>query len=393
MITMINLCFNVFQAITWDPARLSANGLLSNGNLTFTGNNSVLGIEQGCCATVAVNSTSANPKWYYEIIWNTGATNPSIYYGYANSNASLNLWTGRDGVNSWGFEPGRNYTWYNGTPVARGGGPFPPPLTLCVAYDAVAGKIWYGKISSGVTSWVGGGDPSTNTTPSQTGLTGSLYPAVSVYGDTIGTNVTANFGATPFVGTVPTGFVSPESGRNTSLATLDPSAKGTTLTLSNGNLTYTAANVSTRGVVRSTTSHTAGQGGIYSVEILHGGGLANSWNQPCCVIPSTTTLSLNAAPEQQTNVCIYYEDGRIFKGGILAQTTGVTYFTGDRINIVMDCKLNTIQYYKNGVAVGTPIAVTGTWYILGGTFGYTSAATYTFNLSDMVYPIPGTTSW
>lgn len=195
---------------TFNPLRLSSNALLSGGNLTLTSNSSA-GVEQACFATIAVSAASANPKWYYEATWNTGGSGPSIYVGYGNTSSSLNLWLGRDGVNSWAWEPGRNYTWFNGTPLSRSG-TNTAPMVVAVAYDAVSGNIWYGRVVSGVTTWlvngVNSGNPSTGVYPSQTGLTGSLYPGVAVY--PTGTNVTLNFGGSPFAGTVPTGFVAPQ---------------------------------------------------------------------------------------------------------------------------------------------------------------------------------------
>jgi hypothetical protein len=57
----------------------------------------------------------------------------------------------------------------------------------------------------GAAGWMLGGDPAAGTTPTFT-LTGSgaVFPAIGLFSNT--TAITANFGASAFTGTVPSGF-------------------------------------------------------------------------------------------------------------------------------------------------------------------------------------------
>jgi hypothetical protein len=91
---------------------------------------------------------------------------------------------------------GYNYNGgYTGTGISFAGGD-----KMMVAWDADAGKIWFGKNGT----WLSGGDPGAGTNPLKTGITGTLYPFGGIYESN--NVVVANFGATAFIYTVPTGF-------------------------------------------------------------------------------------------------------------------------------------------------------------------------------------------
>ena len=71
-----------------------------------------------------------------------------------------------------------------------------------VAWDADAGKLWFSKNGT----WISG-SPSAGTSPSMTGVIGTFFPAVSLYGGSgSGTTWVMNFGASSFAHAQPTGF-------------------------------------------------------------------------------------------------------------------------------------------------------------------------------------------
>jgi hypothetical protein len=71
-----------------------------------------------------------------------------------------------------------------------------------VAYDADAGKIWYGEDGT----WLASGAPSTGSNPSQTSVTGKAIVAASASGGGSSNVHNYNFGQRPFSYTPPTGF-------------------------------------------------------------------------------------------------------------------------------------------------------------------------------------------
>jgi SPRY domain len=177
--------------------------------------------------------------------------------------------------------------------------------------------------------------------------------------------------------------------------TYDPSNKGTTITLSNGNLSY-SANAGGSALVRSTTSHTViGAGGLiyaYEVTITTGG---SSLNEPAGIVKSTVTnFSQEPASVAQVggvNVSYTYYggDGNVYKSGATIQgpTTTGAYINGDIIGVVFDCNAGVLRFYKNGVLGITISGITGTWYAMSGFATGGSAGGLTnavFNVSSMI---------
>lgn len=159
---------------TFDPAKLGTGVTLSNGNLTAT----CAGVDFNALATIGLTTG----KWYFEMTYN--ASNGIA--GIGNSSTNLNTWLGAD-ANSAGIDfAGHNYL------------PGPGSAPYITAFGA----------------WLGVGiDMSTNTltfynasgligTYTPTGLIGTLYPGATMNA----CSVTANFGASAFSYTVPTGY-------------------------------------------------------------------------------------------------------------------------------------------------------------------------------------------
>ena len=146
-------------------------------------------------------------KWYveYVIVASSAITNGRTAAGLARYDVSTSDYFGFD-TYSWGSinTPGNNV--YNSNiGKALTTGAFVAGDVLMLAYDADAGKLWFGVKGA----WDNGNDPSTGSTPSySTNLLGSTGPFFfGVHGYTSPDNTAINFGQQPFTYTAPTGFL------------------------------------------------------------------------------------------------------------------------------------------------------------------------------------------
>ncbi len=188
---------------TWDPNWNAAGITYSNNNLTIA---SSTVIHKSARATVG----RANGRSYWEVKVNTGvaATDngglgivekafPPTNTGYIGDGTPSGLSFG------YGNNPFYYYTWAGVTVSTT-----PPPtasyvaagITYMFALDVDAGKLWCGQNGS----WYGGGDPPSGANPTASGLTGTIFPAVTFY-DTVD-SYTANFGGSFFTYPPPIGF-------------------------------------------------------------------------------------------------------------------------------------------------------------------------------------------
>ena len=171
---------------TWNPSDKAAGITLSGGNLTSAGTGS--GVEM-VRATVVLSGLK-----YWEI---TATTIGSSRTGFAKSAESLSNYMGTT-TDSYGKAEDNVY-WYNNTPsytgtaIANGD-------TIMVAVNTSTGNAWWGRNGT----WDNSGNPATGANPAFTGISGSFYPAFqSGYS---AATMTANFGATAFTYTPPSGF-------------------------------------------------------------------------------------------------------------------------------------------------------------------------------------------
>ena len=158
---------------------LDSGMVLSSANLTTTTGSSANTIVR---ATIGVTSG----KWYWEV---TQGTANEVLVGVANSSASLTQFLGQT-ANGWGYDS-FNGAKYNGTSGAYGA-TFTTGDVIGIALDMTAGTIVFYKNN-------------TSQGTAFTGLTGTLFPAVSA-GAAL-TSMSINFGQQPFVYTAPTGFL------------------------------------------------------------------------------------------------------------------------------------------------------------------------------------------
>jgi hypothetical protein len=243
---------------TWNPSDKDSHVALSGGNLAAT--QSEAGNFDG------VRSTS-----YYtggQVYWENIVTNQSDAPGRgwlsgvaSSATAVTHNFPGGD-LTSSGVQTGDERLWFMnggssgltilGTSVANGD-------VIAFAMDVNKGLIWAKDVTQSG-NWNGNAlaDP----------VTGVGGMGIQVHDDNVyimwsGEHVssinpvaTLNVGATLFVGTKPTGYIAWDAPATLTTA-WSPIDKGSTITLSNSNLTATAGG--TPNAIRSTTSHTTGK--------------------------------------------------------------------------------------------------------------------------------------
>jgi len=174
---------------TWNPADKTGNTTLSNGNLTSAFSTTNDGVR-------SVYSDSAG-KWYWEAIFTSGA---GAGVGFANASAVLGTVWSTNGVNAVLYKNGSTYV--NG--VSQGVSITFLFRTFGIAIDFAAQRVWLKNVTDGG-NWNNNvsADPATNVGGVNIAAIGSPLFALLAGGSN---NWTANFGATAFAGTVPSGF-------------------------------------------------------------------------------------------------------------------------------------------------------------------------------------------
>ena len=165
---------------TWNPSE-SSNKTLTNGNLDAASTG-------GGIAKATLDLTSG--KWYWEVTSTNGYT--SIGLAESSIEPSSITWLGQNSASGVSY----NYYSYNGSKYTNGsessyGATYTTGDVIGIALDLDAGTLNFYK---------NGIDQGT----AFTGLTGSYTPAFG--NEQVGTSVSANFGATAFAYTPPTGY-------------------------------------------------------------------------------------------------------------------------------------------------------------------------------------------
>ncbi len=154
--------------VTWNPADKASDITLSAGDLTV--GTSATSVHRAVRATASKSSG----KWYFEAATRpTGAGDRII--GVANSSLVLTNYPGSS-AGSWGYLQVNGQKANNGSLTAFGNS-FATPIVIGVAVDLTAGKIWFARANV----WQASGNPAAGTNEAFSGLTGSLFPCVSVY--------------------------------------------------------------------------------------------------------------------------------------------------------------------------------------------------------------------
>jgi hypothetical protein len=179
---------------TWSPSDKSANVTLSGGDLTATR------AGQGSARGTIGKSSG---KWYWEEkLISTTNSSYDIWLGVANSSESLSATPGDPGTNGWAIAlDGGDY--HHGGYINNVQGGVMNGATNDVfgfALDMDAGTL---SIYRNGTQLIPAA-PGVSGDPIFTGITGTIYPIVFYQTQTA--VVTANFGATPFAYTPPSGY-------------------------------------------------------------------------------------------------------------------------------------------------------------------------------------------
>jgi len=177
------------ETTIWNSADKAAGISLSGGNLvaTMTSNNqydavrSVVGVSSG--------------KWYWEITF-THVDLTWVYIGVGTSSEIL-TYPG-DTTEGYGYYANGGTKW-NSSSSPYGSG-YTEPDIIGTALDMDNGKLWWSK--NGI--WQIGGDPAADFNEAFSGLSGTFYAMVGL--NKVTTVMTANFGASAFSYSVPSGF-------------------------------------------------------------------------------------------------------------------------------------------------------------------------------------------
>ena len=176
---------------TWNPDDKHADITLSNSNLTATSTyNNWHGIR-------SIEGKSSG-KWYWETTIDVDSAFHYIRVGVGTVDASLSLQIGNDAY-AYGYSA-ENGEKYNNNVSPAYGATYTTGDIIGVALDMDNGKLWWSK--NGV--WQASGNPGAGTNEAYSGLSGTFF---AMFSPQITTDQgTANFGASSFSYTVPTGF-------------------------------------------------------------------------------------------------------------------------------------------------------------------------------------------
>ncbi len=180
---------------TWNPADKAPEVDLSNGDLTVTKDSG-----GGADSVRSVDGKSSG-KWYIELTNSAQPiTGPQGQFGIMNASGSLTSEVGATGSNGYGDVSESANTEFNNSNTAYGAAWDTSGDVVQMAFDMDNGKIWWGV------NGTFDGDPAAGTGEAYSGIAaGTWFAAVSLQTTTV--VATANFGATPFAHSIPSGFV------------------------------------------------------------------------------------------------------------------------------------------------------------------------------------------
>jgi hypothetical protein len=188
----------------------TGNATVSQGNLNTFAGSAVVGT-----AIIPATTGIDSGKFYFEaVVASLSGPGGGTLYGlgvlpasFTQTSSASNLLG--DSGKGWGYfqapagvVSGNPAKRTGGTNTAVGTGTLSSGDVFMCAVDMSNGYIWFGKNGT----WAEG-SPSAGTTPSFTGLTGPVVPALANYYDASNScNLAGNFGQRPFSYTPPTGF-------------------------------------------------------------------------------------------------------------------------------------------------------------------------------------------
>jgi hypothetical protein len=175
---------------TWDPSNKQTVIVLSNGDLTAAYSGGAY------TAGVLASTSKSTGKWYFECTLNSSG---QAFVGITNTagvNGSADNRIYSDASTKAYYQTGQKWTSGSGSAY---GSSFTTNDVIGVAWDADNDRIHFAKNGT----WQNSGDPVAGTNAAFTGLTGTFFPAIICYS---GAQWTANFGASSFAYSPPSGF-------------------------------------------------------------------------------------------------------------------------------------------------------------------------------------------
>ena len=178
---------------TWDPAHKGAACTLTGANLIAT-------VTIPATGWTVSNLGRSSQKYYWEITA-SGANAAQLEFGIADSTYIAGAGGQPDlSAHAWIYYGATGSIYLAGS-TSTAGPTFGVGDIISIAYDAGGGKIWFAKNGT----WILSGNPGTGANPVGSGLSGTMY---AVIGEGAGASAggIANFGATAFTYSVPSGF-------------------------------------------------------------------------------------------------------------------------------------------------------------------------------------------
>jgi hypothetical protein len=189
---------------TWDPTWSVAGATYTNGNLSVSN-------SSANTANIRTTIGRTTGKYYFEITATAGdGTTDAGGLGLMEAvTPNTTSWIGsQDSGISWGYGSccaAEYWVTWTGVTVSASLPPLASAVKAGIVYmfalDLTGHQFWAGYNGT----WFGSGNPSTGANPVATGLSGTIYPGITLYDASIDA-FTANFGQNPFVYPVPTGF-------------------------------------------------------------------------------------------------------------------------------------------------------------------------------------------
>ena len=277
--------------------------------------------------------------------WRNGSNWTQTVGGYSNTDYTTNAGTGfsyqdNDDTDSYSIYPARDF-------IVASQNSGSSPLVLS---GAVPTRIAYYKFNGAVSP----GDITAN-------------------GDAAATNFN------PFITDINT-----VRGQETGYATLNPLAKGSSLNLSNGNLTATKSASGYHSTLSTITTPTTGKW-FYEVESNVSGnnlviGIArDDFNQDA---------HLSSYIDKDSNGYIYRASDGYKSNNDSASSYGDSYTSGDVVGVALDLDEGTLTFYKNGVSQGVAFSSLSGRYYFGLSIAGGYEATANFGQKPFKFPPP-----
>ncbi|MCF7843740.1 beta-propeller fold lactonase family protein, partial [Candidatus Gracilibacteria bacterium] len=305
-----------------------------------------------------------------------------------------------------------------GTPMVSSTTPTQATFTIAIVSDGdstitARGTCW-GTTAAPVTNCLAEGGTATGTfSQTRTGLTASTTYYVRAYATNgVGTSYSADsIITTPNIsdptqvtlsaasGQITTSYVTPNdanlnsivvlkstspfySAEPLSYATWNPADKGSGVTLSNGNLTWTSPANYLNASARATIGKSSGK---WYWEFRADSG--TSRYHMIGIADAIADINTGLGGTDPTAWTYYAQEGRTFHVG--RDLYWDTWTNGDIIGIAMDMDADIVYWYKNNVLQGSYTGITGTMYpLVENAWTQSSVGTANFGATAFVYPVP-----